>query len=445
MAPRLGSRRVRDPHGTKGDAYHEPRSDPGIDRRRMLFASPGRYAASGSHVAVEEVTVLRHLARFLVVPTLLAITVQVAFAAGPGSPSPARPDDDRRSATRYQQTNLVADTAGVARFTDTNLVNAWGIAESPTSPFWINDNGAGVATLYDTSGQCQPLVVIVPAPGNASRSAPMPCPTTPTNPSGTLSAPTGIVFNGTTDFVVSQGGNSGASAFIFTTEDGTISGWNPTVNRNSAILTVDNSASGAVYKGLALGSNASGNFLFATNFHDSRVDVFDGAFHQVHWIRAFVDPAIPDGFAPFGIANLGGNLYVTYAKQNAAKHDDVAGPGNGFVDVFSTNGRLLRRLVRRGALDSPWGLAVAPAGFGSESNRLLVGNFGDGRIHSYDLRSGELEGALAGSDGQPLAIDGLWALHFGNGARGGLANTLYFTAGPGGEQHGLFGSLSPLP
>lgn len=330
----------------------------------------------------------------------------------------------------FRQTDLVSDVPGMARTTDTNLLNSWGLASSPTGPFWIADNGAGVATVYNRDGQPipsgSPLVVTIPPPQGG------------TPPS----APTGVVFNGANAFIVSQGTHSGPSQFLFATEDGTISGWNPNVNGTNAILAVDNSASGAVYKGLALGTNNSGTFLFATDFHDAKIDVFDASFHAAGLPGSFADPSIPAGFAPFGIRNIGGSLYVTYAKQKLPeKHDDDAGPGNGFVDVFDTNGNLLQRLASHGTLNSPWGLALAPATFGVFSNDLLAGNFGDGRISAFDPSTGAFRGLIVDDGGNPVTIDGLWALTFGNGSPGGDPNKLYFTAGPNGEKDGLFGSL----
>jgi uncharacterized protein (TIGR03118 family) len=259
------------------------------------------------------------------------------------------------------------------------------------------------------------------------------------------------VFNGGTNFTVSNGTASGVAAFIFDTEDGTISGWSPGVDRTHAIKVVDNfnGGKGAVYKGLALATNSQGQQqLFATNFRSGRIDVFDSTFKQVQEPRsAFFDPFLPRGFAPFNIALIQNNLFVTYAKQNATKDADVAGPGNGFVDVFNTDGRFLRRFASRGLLDSPWGLTVAPAGFGGLGGDLLVGNFGNGRIHAFKMGSGDgagrFDGTLDNAQGRPLVIDGLWALEFGNGGTAGPTSTLFFTAGPNGETHGLFGSLLP--
>jgi len=334
----------------------------------------------------------------------------------------------------YQQTNLVSDLAGVAKVTDPHLVNAWGIVHSQTSPFWISDNGTGVSTLYTGAGMpfppAAPLVVTIPPPGASA--------------AGTVAAPTGVVFNGTSGFVVSEttatGTKSGVAPFIFSTEDGTIAGWSPAVDVHNAIREVDKSP-GAVYKGLAIGSNASGTFLYASNFRAGTVDVFDTHFHQVSLAGSFTDPNLLPGYAPFGIANLGGDLYVTYALQNAAKHDDVAGPAHGFVDIYDTNGNLIRRLVTRGRLNSPWGLAMAPAAFGRFSNDLLVGNFGDGHINAVDPASGDFLGQLRDADNNPITIDGLWGLDFGNDANAGPKTTLFFTAGINGEADGLFGSL----
>ena len=323
----------------------------------------------------------------------------------------------------YFQTNLTSDLPGVAAHQDTNLVNPWGIAFAPTSPAWISDNGSGLSTLYNGAGQTIPLVVTVPPPTGG------------TPPS----APTGVVFNGTTDF--------DGSHFIFATEDGTISAW---TSGTAATLEVDNSASGAVYKGLTLGNNGGTELLYAANFNSGAVDVFNSSFHTASLAAgAFTDPNLPAGYAPFDIQNIGGMIYVTYAKQDAQKHDDVAGAGNGFVDVYNTAGALQGRLISHGALDSPWGLAVAPASFGPFGGDLLVGNFGDGEIDAYNPTTGAFLGVLKDSHGNPIINQGLWGLSFGNGANGFNANDLYFTAGipgPGAvEDHGLFGVIQPTP
>ena len=322
----------------------------------------------------------------------------------------------------YEQHNLVSDGAVPADLVDAALVNAWGLVASATSPWWVADNGTDSSTLYNGStGAKLSLRVSVP------------------------SAPTGVVFNGGTGFVVTSGSASGAARFIFATEEGTILGWSPSVAPTQAVVAVDNSAGGAVYKGLAIASTAAGDRLYATNFHAGTVDVFDAAYHPV--LGGFTDAALPPGYAPFGIRHLGGTIYVTYALQDADKHDDVAGVGHGFVDAFDTEGNLLRRVASTGRLNSPWGLAVAPADFGTFSGDLLVGNFGDGHINAFDpghfRGDGELRprGQLHAADGPPITIDGLWAIAFGNGAAAGPTNALFFTAGPFGEAHGLFGKV----
>ena len=326
----------------------------------------------------------------------------------------------------YQQHNLLSDLPGLADKLDPFLVNAWGLVSSPTSPWWISDNGSGRSTLYNVSTATIPAVFEVPGTG------------------GGQSAPTGIVFNGGNSFVVTNSTGTGRALFIFASEDGTISGFRGA----PIVVAVDSSASGAVYKGLAIASTASGDRLYATNFHAGRVEVFDGQFHAANITGTFTDPTLPAGYAPFGIQNLGGIIYVTYALQDADAHDDVAGEGHGFVNAFDTDGNLIRRVASRDNLNSPWGLALAPTDFGAFSNDLLVGNFGDGRVHAFDPASldgnGEFQhrGPLLSADGGPLAIDGLWALSFGKGtAANGPATTLFFTAGPNGEEHGLFGSI----
>jgi uncharacterized protein (TIGR03118 family) len=294
---------------------------------------------------------------------------------------------------------------------------------------WVADNGTGVATIYDGNGVKASLVVTIPPP-----------------PGGTPpSAPTGIVASTGNDFVVTKGTVSGASRFIFSTEDGTIAGWSPAVDATNAVIAVDNSASGAIYKGLALAGTGAGRFLYATDFHHNRVDVFDSSFHPVTTAGGFMDPKLPDHYAPFGIQNILGNLYVTYAKQDDDAEDDVAGPGFGFVNVFDANGNLIRRFASRGVLNAPWGVALAPADFGRFSNRLLIGNFGDGRISAFDLATREFMGQLRTGPGEPLEIEGLWGIAFGNGVASQRPNWLFFSAGPGDEEHGLYGRIEAVP
>jgi len=321
----------------------------------------------------------------------------------------------------YAQANLVSDQSGVAGATDPALVNAWGLTRGPSTPWWVSDNGTDKSTLYNGDGTKRALTVNIPPAG---------------------SAPTGVVFNGTGHFVVSNGTTSGSSLFIFATESGTIAGWSPGVDLTHAIVAVPNSGT-AVYKGLAIGTAGGATFLYATNFRAGTIDVFDSNFHAVTLSGNFSDPGIHAGFSPFGIANLNGDLYVTYAKRNAAGHDDVAGPANGYVDVFDTSGNMIRRAATRGRLNSPWGVAIAPSNFGPFSGDLLVGNFGDGRINAVDPATGEFLGQLRDADNRPITIDGLWALAFGGGNdTNGPANSLFFTAGPDGESHGLFGVLT---
>lgn len=331
----------------------------------------------------------------------------------------------------YQQRNLVSDGFVPADNNDPNLVNGWGIAFNPFGPVWVADNGTGVSTLYDGAGKPQPLVVKIPAPSNATGKG----------------TPTGIVFNASTGFVVSQGSASGPSRFIFATEDGVIAGWAPNVDMNNAIRVVEKTGpNGAVYKGLALSAGGSGNLLYAADFFNNRIDVYDSSFKPVTLpAGAFSDPTIPAGFAPFGLQALNGNIYVSYARQDAEKRDDVPGPGLGYVNVFDPNGQLIRRVVSQGALNAPWGMAIAPAGFGRFSNRLLVGNFGDGTINAYDLATGSFVGTLTGPDQKPIQIGGLWGIAFGNGFASQPVNTLFFAAGPGDEQHGQYGRIDVAP
>lgn len=334
----------------------------------------------------------------------------------PVNPGPA-------TGVTYLQSNLVSDLPGLAAVIDTNLVNPWGIAITGTSPFWISDNGTGLSTLYNSTGAVQSLVVTIPPPAGQ------------TNPA----APSGIIANAVPGFTSTNGTQA---HFIFSTEDGTISAWS---GGSEAILRVDDSASNAVFKGLAAGASNGTNYLYATDFHNGQVDVFDTNYSPVILPGAFADTNLPAGFAPFGIQNLGGWIYVTYALQDAAKHDDVGGLGNGYVDVFDTSGNLVQRLISQSVLNSPWGLALAPFGFGAYGGDLLVGNFGDGRINVFNPTSGAWVGTLlADTNGTPIEVPGLWGIIFGNGHSGGDAHTLYFSAGINAENDGLFGSIAAV-
>jgi uncharacterized protein (TIGR03118 family) len=326
------------------------------------------------------------------------------------------------SAQKYIQKNLVSDIPKLTATTDPNLVNAWGIAFSPTSPAWIADNATGLSTLYTGTGSIIPLVVTIAPPKNVDGPA----------------APTGIVFNGHGGFNVTAHDKTGASVFIFATENGTISGWSPSVDGTHSILGADNHDKGAVYKGLATGTTADGTFIYATNFNSGWVEMYDSSFG---WVKNFTDTDLPMGYAPFGIQNINGKLYVTFALQDQDKEDDVAGPGHGFVDVFDLNGNKIKRLISHSELNSPWGLALAPANFGAFSGDLLVGNFGNGHINAYNIQTGAFIGRMLRPSGTSLEIPGLWGLAFGNGAAAGPTNTLLFTAGPNDESHGLFGTL----
>jgi uncharacterized protein (TIGR03118 family) len=371
------------------------------------------------------------------------LAAAATFATAVLGVTTVRADDDGffGQQNAYVVTPLVSDLTTVgAPVVDPNLKNAWGVAFTPgASPFWIADNATGLSTLYDGDGTIVPVVVTIPCPAQAGQGSACPA----------NASPTGVVWNPTTSgFLVPN--TTTASHFIFDTEDGTISAW---ASGSAATIAVNNStnpnaANGAVYKGLVVAVNVNGVFLFATNFRAGTIEVFDTNFKAVAPGTAgkidgtFSDLKIPAGFAPFGIQNINGDLFVTYAKQNAQKHDDQAGAGNGFVDVFDTDGHLLRRFASRGALNSPWGVARASFAFGRFSGKILVGNFGDGRINVFES-DGDFLGQLRDASGKPLSIDGLWTLTLGDGANSS-PDTLYFTAGPNGESDGLFGTITPV-
>jgi len=366
------------------------------------------------------------VARALVISTALVATTYTGTASSPDDQESSR-NEGQGHDRFYSVHNLVSDGFVKADHLDTDLVNPWGVAFNPNGFVWVADNHSGLSTLYDGFGVKNSLIVsIPPAPGGT--------------PPG---APTGIVFSSGTDFVLTRGTLSGPSRFIFATEDGTIAAWAPMVDGTHALLAWDNSPAHSIYKGIALAGNGAGHFLYATDFHNNKVDVYDSMFHPVTLSGHFFDPRIPRGFAPFGIQNILGNLYVTYAKQDDDAEDDVAGQGLGFVDVFDPNGHLIRRVATRGPLNAPWGIALAPANFGRFSNMLLIGNFGDGRINVYDAATSEFRGQLRTGRGEPVEIEGLWGIAFGNGLLNQPINTLFFAAGPGDEEHGVYGRIDP--
>lgn len=321
----------------------------------------------------------------------------------------------------YAATVLVADAAP-APHVDPNLVNGWGIAFNPTGFVWVADQGSSKSTLYDGAGVPQSLVVAIP-PGSSGPAS-----------------PTGIVFNGSTDFKVTQNGVTGPSAFIFAGLAGTVSGWSPGVNRTNAVTVVDTGGN-AVYTGLAIASSAGANFIYAADFRNGRIDVYDASFQKVTPSGGnFLDPNLPAGYAPFGIQAIGNRIYVAYA-QRAANGEEARGPGLGVIDAFDPNGAFIGRLAAGGPLNAPWGMTMAPADFGTFSNSLLVGNFGDGKINAYNPTTGALMGTLSRTGNAPIVIDGLWGIAFGNGVNGQAKNSLFYAAGPADETHGQYGKI----
>jgi uncharacterized protein (TIGR03118 family) len=324
-------------------------------------------------------------------------------------------------ANSYKQTNLVSDTAGMAAHTDPNLINPWGISFLPGNPFWIANNNSGTSTTYDRTGAPQGTFTIPPPTGSSN-----------------FATPTGTVANTVGGFDV--GGTS--SLFIFATEDGTISAWNGVGTK--AILAADNSTHGAVYKGLALSTNSAGaNFLLAANFNSGKVDIFDAGFQPAGLTGTFVDPTLPQGFAPFGIHAIGGRVVVTYAQQDAAKHDPIHAPGAGYVSLFTSDGVFVTRVASQGTLNAPWGAVVAPPSFGQFGGNLLIGNFGDGTISAFDTQGGTFRGQLQNANGIVITNASLWDLAFDPTGQTGAVNTLYLTAGLANEQHGLFAAITP--
>ena len=335
----------------------------------------------------------------------------------------------------YRQTNLASDVPGLAPTTDPNLQNPWGLSQTPGGRFRVADNHAGVATLYDANGRVVGPPIVIPTPPGVTPPA----------------APNGNVLNATRDFVISRGDRRAPATAIFSTEDGTLVAWNPKVDGNEGVIVADLSKTGAVFKTLTMGAVNGANYLFASDFHNGAVDVFDKNFHLVHLAGSFTDPTLPAGFAPFGLKVVNGNLFVTYAKQDDARHDDVAGVGNGFIDEFTLDGRLITRFASQGLLNSPHGMAVAPDDFGRFSNALLVGNFGDSTVNAFAPKTGAFLGQLTDAQGRPLVLNGgfresdtkgLWGITFGNGRGGAAANTLFFASGINAENDGLFGKVT---
>lgn len=357
--------------------------------------------------------------QFHPVSTAIVLAVTISLLAAPAF------------AQHYTRTDLTADvsaTSPTAPNLDANLVNAWGLSRSSGSPWWISDNGTGLSTLYNGGGVPQSLVVTIPLPAGASGNA----------------APTGTAFNFTSAFQVGAGAKA---IFLFVTEDGTISGWNPTVDATHAVIEVPKNGQKptAIYKGVAIAMTSRGPRLYATDFVSGRVQVYDGTFQRVHteeW--AFRDPRLPRDFVPFNIQNIGGNLLVTFASRQKGSHDEDHGPGLGAAAIFDTDGRLLMRFERGNWFNAPWGVVEAPADFGAFAHRILIGNFGDGTIQAFNAVTGKHEGALLDNTGKMLTIDGLWALSFGNDAAAGAALKLYFTAGPNDEGDGLLGNITPV-
>lgn len=345
-----------------------------------------------------------------------ALAVGVILALALAMPASA-------AGNNYKIHRLVSDQPGVAAFTDPNLINGWGLAAGPSTPWWVADEGTDKSTIYAADGTPIPLVVIV------------------------HNGPTGIVYNGTGEFRFRHNGEAGPAVFMFAGMDGRIRGWNSNVGANSpsnkAFVVADRSGVGAIYTGLAIGENEGNNYIYAADFHNGRVDVFDGNFMRQHWMGAFRDPSIPDEFSPFGIYAFDEYVFVAYAEQEGNTGEEEPGPHLGFVDAYSTSGELLERVGTRGPLNAPWGMAWAPNDFGRFSGDLLVGNFGNGKIHAYkETASGwTLDGTLRRPNGNPVVIDGLWGIAFGNDGPAGEHNELYFAAGPDDEAHGLFGYI----
>jgi uncharacterized protein (TIGR03118 family) len=349
--------------------------------------------------------------------------------------------------TGFVETPLVSNIPGLAPNTDPKLINPWGFIETPAGQFRVAANGSGRGILFDAQGDKSGADIKIPTPAGS--------------PANTTSAPNGVVSNTTSDFVITINGKSAPATLLFSTEDGTIAGWNPSLSPTRAVIAADQSGNGAVYKLLAMGSAGGANYLYATNFHNGTVDVFDKDF-ALHTFFAgqFTDPNPVAGFAPFGVKDVDGTLFVTYAKQDDAKHDDVAGPGNGFIDEFTTDGHFITRFASGTAaggtltaLNSPIGATLAPASFGDFGGDLLIGNFGDSHVSAFDPKTGQFIDQLRDTHGQPLVLTagitgaggntkGLWGIGFGNGQGGAGTQTLFFADGPNDESDGVFGAVT---
>jgi uncharacterized protein (TIGR03118 family) len=318
----------------------------------------------------------------------------------------------------FTVTPLIGDNDALgAPVVDPNLVNPWGIAFGPTGLLWVANNGTGTATVYSATGEKQSLVVSIPSPTDATGGG----------------RPTGVIFNPTTDFAI---GTTGPAAFLFAGEDGVISAWNTSSGTTAQVVATH---AGSVYKALTMASNGGENFIYATDFHNNRVDMYDASFTLT---QSFTDTSIPLGFAPFGIQNIAGKIFVTYAKQLLPDaEDDDPGVGNGFVVVFNPDGSVAQRFAANGSLNSPWAITVAPAGFGPFAGAVLIGNFGDGKIGAYNAATGAFMDFLNDANGSPITLEGLWGMQFGPTSQ---STTLYFASGPGDEAHGLVGTITPV-
>lgn len=317
---------------------------------------------------------------------------------------------------QYTLTKLDSNLAGKAKHQDPLLINGWGLAYSPGQAFWVSDEGSGWSTLYNATGVPQSLQVVIP-PATSG-----------------VGSPTGMVYNASSQFeVAGKSGEPWPSIFLFATLDGTIQGWTSLSNPKSAIIAVNNSGSGAAYTGLAITSKPSGNFIFATDVNNNKVDIYDGTFT---FVTSFTDTTLPAGYAPFGIQDIGGQLYVAFAP--------VSGAANGVVDIYTEAGVFVKRFAKGKPLNQPWGFALAPADFGTLSNTLLVSNnTNSGTINGFSLSTGKLVGTITGTSGKNITIDQLWGIEFGGGsANNGKTNHLFFTAGPNNNVNGTFGVIA---